>query len=212
MQKQEAPDSSKLFGFTVEDLGRGVLDASYLIRGCVYYRARELMVLKAKGEKLPFDKFYPLQSGNPQLLGQPPITFIRQVISCVLTPSLLDTKFFPEDVTRRARHYLSQVPNSAVGAYSDAPGFDVFRQAVSRYIAARDGFHCDFNSVYLIDGTLDGMIFLLNLLLSKRGTGIMIPRPEFPGYSFLAVQAEAKVVSYPLNEEDNWCIEVCFVC
>jgi len=196
--------------FTVEDLGHGVIDASYLIRGCVYYRACELMALKAKGEKLPFEKFYRLQSGNPQLLGQPPITFIRQVISCIFTPSLLETKYFPEDVIKRAKYYLDQIPNSAIGAYSDAPGFDVFRKAVSNYISKRDGFPCDYNSIYLIDGTLDGMVFLLNFFLSKPGTGIMVPQPEFPGYSFLTIQAEGKIVYYPLNEEDNWCIKVLF--
>lgn len=192
----------------LDDLGPGILESSYLIRGCVLQRAGELTALKEKGEQMPFEKICPLHYGNPQLLGQPPISFIRQVIAACFYPPLLDAKVFPEDVVKRTKEYLKAIPNEAVGAYADAPGFDVFRQCVSRYISKRDGFECDYNSIYLTDGTLDGMIFLVNLFFSKKGTGLMLPVPGFPGYSFLSTQAQGKVINYPLNEEDNWAIEV----
>jgi len=196
--------------FLLDDLGPGILESSYLIRGCVLHRAGELRELKEKGEKLPFENFYPLHYGNPQLLGQPPITFIRQVIAACFYPSLLDANVLSEDVVRRTKEYLGAIPNGAIGAYADAPGFDVFRKIVSKYITKRDGFECDYNSIYLTDGALDGMIFLVNLMFSKKGTGMMLPVPGFPGYSFLSTQAQGKIVSYPLNEESNWAIEVFF--
>lgn len=195
----------------LDDLGPGILKSPYLIRGYILHRAGELRQLQEKGEKLGFDNFYPLHYGNPQLLGQPPINFIRQVIASCFCPSLLEANVFPEDVVKRAKEYLKAIPNGAIGAYADAPGFDVFRKAVSKYISKRDGCECDYNYIYLTDGTLDGMIFLVNLIFNKKGTGMMFPVPGFPGYSFLANQAQGNIVNYPLNEEDNWAIEVFFL-
>lgn len=193
---------------SVDDLGPGIIESSYLIRGCVLHRAVELKAEKAKGAILPFEKFYPLHYGNPQLLGQPPITFLRQVIAGTFCPSLLEQKVFPEDVVKRVKYYLANIPNGAVGAYADAPGFPVFVKSVSQYISKRDGFPAPPETIYLTDGTLDGMTFVLKLLFSKQGSGVMLPLPEYPGYSFLATQAEGKVVTYSLNENDGWTIEV----
>jgi alanine transaminase len=168
------------------------------------------MALKEQGEKLPFDKFYPLHYGNPQLLGQPPITFLRQVIAGTLCPSLLEADVFPDSVIRRVRLYLKAISNGAMGGYSDASGFDVFRKAVSKYISKRDDCECDFNNIYLTDGALDGMIFMNNLIFSKKDAGIMLPVPGFPRYSFLAEQVQGKTVNYSLIEEKNWAIDVFF--
>lgn len=203
--KKPIPHSKIL---SVDDLGPGIIESSYLIRGCVLHRANELRALKEKGEKLAFDKFYPLHYGNPQLLGQPPISFIREVIAGCFCPSLLDKKVFSEDVVKRVKFYLDNIPNGAVGAYADAPGFPIFVKEVSKFIARRDGFPAPTETIYLTDGTLDGMMFVLKLLFSKQGSGVMLPMPEYPGYSFLATQAEGAVVTYSLNENDNWEIEV----
>lgn len=206
-QKDNKPEETKGC-ITIDDLGPGILNSSYLIRGCVLHRANELRELQRKGHKLPFDTIHPLHYGNPQLLGQPPITFLRQVIAGSFCPSLLDMKVFPESVCKRVKEYLDKIPGGAIGAYADAPGFDVFREAVANYINKRDGCECDHSSIYLTDGTLDGMIFMVNLIFSKENTGLMLPVPGFPGYSFLSTQARGNVIYYPLNEKDNWAIEV----
>lgn len=202
------PKSEGAKKFCLDDLGRGIINSSYLIRGCVLHRAAELRKQKAKGEKLPFDNFWPFHYGNPQLLGQPPITFLREVIAACFCPRLCDTKVFSEDVVKRAKHYLKEIPYGAIGAYADAAGFDVFRKEAADFIAKRDGFPCDYNNIYLLDGTLDGMILLNNFFFSKKGSGMMLPMPEFPGYSFLAEQVEGHVTYYPLSEEEDWAIRV----
>lgn len=193
---------------SVDDLGPGIIESSYLIRGCVLHRANELKALREKGEKLPFERFYPLHYGNPQLLGQPPITFLREVIAGCFCPHLLDKKVFSDDVVKRVNYYLDNIPGRAIGAYADAPGFPIFVKTVSDFIAKRDGYPAPPETIYLTDGTLDGMSFVLKLLFSKQNSGVMLPMPEYPGYSFLATQAEGKVVTYSLNENDDWAIEV----
>lgn len=205
--KSHIPHSKIL---SIDDLGPGIIESSYLIRGCVLHRAIELMGMKEKGQTLPFEKFYPLHYGNPQLLGQPPITFIREVIAGSFCPNLLDKGVFSADVAKRVKYYLDNIPNSAVGAYADAPGFPIIVKDVCDYISKRDGYPCLEENVYLTDGTLDGMMFVIKLMFSKQGSGMLLPMPEYPGYSFLATQAEGKVVTYSLNEDDNWSIEVLF--
>lgn len=154
------------------DLGSNILDASYLIRGTVLHRAIELKKLKEGGATLPFSKFYPLHYGNPQLLGQPPITFLRQVIAATFCPSLLDTEVFSEDVKQRVRYYLANIPGGAVGAYSEAEGFQVLRESVANYIAKRDGHPADVNKIYMLDGALDGMTFIFRTIFSKPNNGV----------------------------------------
>ncbi len=205
--KQEAP---RVRALSIDDLGPGITESSYLIRGSVLHRANELRALQEKGVALPFERFYPLHYGNPQLLGQPPITFLRQVIAATFCPSLLDTGVFPEDVKERVKYYLANIPNGAIGAYSDAPGFPVFRKAVADYITKRDGFPSYVDNIYLTDGTLDGMNFVLRLLFSRPGIGVMLPSPEYPGYSFSVTQMEGTAIKYSLNEEDDWSVKVFF--
>lgn len=42
--------------------------------------------------KYPFDKLTYCNIGNPQAFRQPPFTFNRQVLSCMLNPELLNSK------------------------------------------------------------------------------------------------------------------------
>jgi len=193
---------------SIEDLGPGIIESSYLIRGCVLQRANELRAMKEKGETLPFKRFYPLHYGNPQLLGQPPISFLRDVIAGCFAPHLLEKGVFSEDVVKRVKYYLDNIPGRAIGAYADAPGFPVFVKSVSDFIAKRDGYPAPTETIYLTDGTLDGMTFVLRLFFSKENSGVILPMPEYPGYSFLAAQAQGAVVTYSLNENEDWEIKV----
>ncbi len=51
--------------------------------------------------------------GNPQALGQKPITFVRQMLSLLDYPQLLDhelcSSIYPADVISRARALLAEV-------------------------------------------------------------------------------------------------------
>ena len=78
-----------------------------------------------KGEPRPFSKLVFCNIGNPQELRQHPITFLRQVLSLVTYPHLLDdsvlsipgmSEVFPSDAVERAKHYMLTVPGGS-GAY-----------------------------------------------------------------------------------------------
>lgn len=85
--------------------------------------------------------------GNPQGVGQNPITFHRQVLSVLTNPRLIDSdsnseaaelvkKLYPTDVLARCREYLKAVPK--FGAYSDSKGHLLFRQKICEFIDRRD--------------------------------------------------------------------------
>lgn len=80
--------------------------------------------------------------GNPQQLGQKPVTFMRQVISLCAAPFLLEhsdvDKMFPADAIARAKQLLGYV--GSIGAYSDSRGAAGIRQEVANSIQKRDGY------------------------------------------------------------------------
>lgn len=63
--------------------------------------------------KKPFTEVIKANIGDAQAMGQKPITFIRQVLSLVAYPDLLNSKEFPEDVKSRARAILESSRGSA---------------------------------------------------------------------------------------------------
>jgi len=195
---------------TMDHLGPGVTNSTNLIRGSVLSRANELKKIKEAGGKLPFDDFYPLHYGNPQLLGQPPITFIRQCIAGTFYPPLLDSDALPNDVKKRVKYYLDNIPNKAVGAYADAAGFPVFVKSVANFIAKRDGYPTKIENIYLSDGGFDAMLFVMRILFSKPNKAILAPCPAYPGYSRLVSQLNGKYFTYPLDEERGWAVNVFF--
>jgi glutamate--glyoxylate aminotransferase len=79
--------------------------------------------------------------GNPQQLGQKPLTFNRYVIALCSSPDLLANpkaaELFPADAIARARELMGYV--GSVGAYSDSRGAAGIRQEVASFIERRDG-------------------------------------------------------------------------
>jgi alanine transaminase len=67
---------------TVDSLNPSILKVQYAVRGELAIKAEQYRVkLKEDNHGLPFDKVISSNIGNPQQkgLGQPPITFTRQV-------------------------------------------------------------------------------------------------------------------------------------
>jgi alanine transaminase len=58
-----------------------IKDFEYAVRGELAIKASEYMMRLKEGEKLPFDEVVFCNIGNPQQLGQKPITFTRQGIA-----------------------------------------------------------------------------------------------------------------------------------
>lgn len=85
-----------------KDLNPHTLVAKYAVRGKIPTMAEQLKgTLQSDPDALPFDKIIFSNIGNPQQLGQKPITFYRQVLSLIEYPDLLENEkakeIFPQD-------------------------------------------------------------------------------------------------------------------
>jgi alanine transaminase len=124
-----------------------VKKAEYAVRGAIPIKSEEYRKLLAAAgtvsasgsdsatpnHNLPFNNVISANIGNPQQLGQKPLTFIRQVLSILEYPALLEHEgLFPKDVRERAKWLLEQV--GSVGAYSQSQGCFGLRKSVARFI------------------------------------------------------------------------------
>ena len=96
------------------------------MRGAIVLRAMQYQKrLQAGATDLPFKKVIYCNIGNPQSLGQKPITFHRQVLALMDYPDLIDNpaaaSIFPKDVIARAK-VLRKSVDGGTGAYSESQG------------------------------------------------------------------------------------------
>lgn len=68
-----------------------VVKAEYAVRGEIVRRASILEEELQAGKQLPFEKIVWCNIGNPQILGQKPITYFRQVLSLCEYPQVRRT-------------------------------------------------------------------------------------------------------------------------
>jgi len=88
----------------------------YAVRGPLVIRANEIEKEIQNGVKKPFEDVIKANIGDAHAMGQQPITFLRQVLSIVSYPPLLDSPDFPEDAKARARDILSGCKNGKMAA------------------------------------------------------------------------------------------------
>ena len=155
-----------------------LLTAAYAVRGPIVLRAQQL---EEQGQKIIYCNI-----GNPQALKQKPLSFLRQILSLVEYPELLNhpetLKLYPRDIVARATSILQKHPHGT-GAYSQSPGIPFVRQAVADFITRRDGIPADRDHVILTDGASKGAQAVLTALLRTPSDGFMIPIPQYPLYS-----------------------------
>jgi DNA-binding transcriptional MocR family regulator len=96
--------------------------------------------------KYPFDKITYTNIGNPQALGQKPLTWPRQVMALVDLPNEVGidhpdaSKLFPVDAIQRAREIKEKgLSGYGSGAYSHSKGVKMFREDVCAFLQERDG-------------------------------------------------------------------------
>ncbi|KCV69340.1 alanine transaminase [Fonticula alba] len=204
---------------TLDTINRHVRDAQYAVRGELAIRAEKYRERLAAGEKLPFDEITLCNIGNPQQLGQKPITFFRQVSALVDCPSLLavaDSQgpdgealrlLFPADVIARAQKLAKAV--GSTGSYSHSQGVPCVRQNVARFISERDGgVPANPDDIFLTSGASDGVRMLLNCIISGPEVGVLIPIPQYPLYSAALTLMHGRPVPYGLNETAGWSMSV----
>jgi aspartate/methionine/tyrosine aminotransferase len=189
-----------------------VVRAEYAVRGEIVIKAMAYKKqLKQDAKDLSFDEVIECNIGNPQALGQKPLTWIRQVLALVTYPDMLDDPVlaaqFPEDVKERARKYMTAIPGGT-GAYSNSKGVEVVRQEVAQYIQERDGHAAEVGNIFLTDGASPGVKAMLQLLIRDHTDGILVPIPQYPLYSASITLQGGSLVSYELDESKGWSMSV----
>jgi aspartate/methionine/tyrosine aminotransferase len=182
----------------LEDIAREVRECQYAVRGPIVARAQEL---ERQGRRVVYCNI-----GNPQSLGQRPMTWIRQVLALAEYPEILEkvpAGTFPADAVETARLVLRETRHG-LGAYSESRGYRFVREAVARFISERDGIPADPEAIFLTDGASKGVQAALRLLVSGRDDGILIPIPQYPLYSATITLYGGAQVGYQLDEAHGW--------
>ncbi len=184
---------------SIKDLNPHLLSADYAVRGPIVIRAQELEKL---GKKIIYCNI-----GNPQALKQKPLTYIRQVLSLMEYPALLDSdmaaKVYPADIIERAKQLHHMMPHGT-GAYTQSAGMPFIKQAIAKFIEGRDGIPTNENNIILTDGASKGVSAVLTALLKKPSDGFMIPIPQYPLYSATIELYGGSQIGYYLDEENSW--------
>jgi aspartate/methionine/tyrosine aminotransferase len=202
-------------------VNKNILEMEYAVRGPIAMRAAEL---DREGKKI-----IPCHIGNPQALGQPALTYNRQVLSLVEDPTkierekalkalfeevpgcdLKESDFIPDDVLAESGGILSKMKAGTTGAYTESKGERFIREAIAEFINKRDGFEekngisADPEKIFLTSGASQGVKFVLDLLIAESSDGIMIPIPQYPLYSATIKKAGGVQVNYYPDEESGW--------
>ncbi|KAI3997871.1 hypothetical protein MKX01_000005 [Papaver californicum] len=198
---------------TIDSINPKVLQCEYAVRGAIVNQAQHLQKeIKENPGSHPFDEILYCNIGNPQSLGQQPITFFREVLALCDHPVILDKSetqgLFSADSIERAWQILDQMPGRATGAYSHSQGVKSLRDAVAAGIAARDGFPADPNDIFLTDGASPAVHMMMQLLISSEKDGVLCPIPQYPLYSASIALHGGSLVPYYLDEATGWGLEV----
>lgn len=184
---------------TRNNLNPNLIAAQYAVRGPIVNRAQQL---EEQGRKIIYCNI-----GNPQALKQKPITYLRQIMSLVEYPELLNVpairSFYPRDVIEKVRSILHKHP-SGTGAYSQSTGIPFIREAVAEFIKRRDGIPSSKEQVILTDGASKGVQAAILALLKNPNDGFMIPIPQYPLYSATIALYGGKQIRYFLDESNHW--------
>jgi aspartate/methionine/tyrosine aminotransferase len=184
---------------SLNDLNPHLLTAEYAVRGPIVIRAQQL---EEQGRKIIYCNI-----GNPQALKQKPLSYIRQTLSLLEYPELLNTsevtKLYPKDIVDRAKMILQKHPHGT-GAYSQSAGIPFIRKAVAEFIERRDGIPASRDHIILTDGASKGVQATIMALLKSPNDAFMIPIPQYPLYSATIALYGGKQVGYYLDESTNW--------
>lgn len=168
--------SHRMQVLTLDKVPAHVRGVEYAVRGALVQRADALQrSLNEGATNLPFKRITYCNigtnikflircrhcglsgPGNPQQLGQVPLSYIRQTLALIECPSLINVAPFPADIHRRAQRYLNAIDSGSTGAYTNSQGLEFVRQEVAAFIARRDGHegneqYASPSTIFLSDG------------------------------------------------------------
>ena len=184
-----------------------LISMEYAVRGSIAKRAAEL---KRLGRSI-----IPCNIGNPQALGQPPLSFYRQVLSLIEYPEIFNNKTqkFPSIFSDIALDYgriIIEKLEIGTGGYSDSNGHEFIREAIAEFIDKRDdvlknnGIRSNPDNIFLTDGASEGAKNIIELLITNKQDGIMVPIPQYPLYSATIHRCGGVQINYYTDEDEGW--------
>lgn len=114
--------------------------------------------------------------------------------------------------TRAGLHYDSRAILSELGSLRaldydpQAKGLLAAREAVASYYREQHGTNVDPEHVVLTTSTSEGYSFVFRLLCNA-GDELLVPKPSYPLFDFLADLQDVKLVPYPLIYDHGWQID-----
>jgi glutamate--glyoxylate aminotransferase len=188
---------------TYDTINEEVKKCRYEVRGEIYLAA---VKRTQEGKEVIYTNV-----GNPQALGQVPLTFNRQVMACVMAPFLMDQPWsrttFPPDVIARAKTYLANL-KGGLGAYTDSKGNPYIRQEIADFIKRESGCESDPNNIFVSNGASECARMVLQAMIRGESDGIMVPIPQYPLYSASIALYGGQLVPYYLDEDNGWSLNV----
>lgn len=196
------------------NVNQNIIDLEYAVRGPIPQRAA---ILKQQGKKI-----IPCNIGNPQALGQKPITFYRDVLSLLENPLLIKKEKYllenPMDGIDNISNYAIELSENiltkmetGLGAYTDSKGQYFIRESIAKFIDNRDdidsskiALQSNPDNIFLTDGASEGAKAILELLITDKNDGIMIPIPQYPLYSATIKRCGGTQVNYYPDEDNDW--------
>jgi len=201
-ERKPCSEESDWHSWNATTMSQSIRRMQYAVRGTIVMRADEL---KAEGAEILFTNI-----GNPQAVGQPPITFFRQVEALADLPAEYGvdhpdvTSMFPADVVERAKKVRDILGGAGTGAYTGSQGALGFRKDVADFIQKRDGHPAYPGNIFISNGASSAIEMVLTTLVASELDGIMIPIPQYPIYSALIAKLTGRQIGYFLDEENNW--------
>lgn len=180
------------------NLSQRLIDADYAVRGRIVIRAQEL---EKQGKKITYCNI-----GNPHAFAQKPMTYVREVLSLLEFPNLLEqdiTELFHPDSIERAKSILKALPEG-VGAYSASAGVEFARVAVAEFIRKRDNIPADSERIILTDGASKAAQSVITAIIKNPTDGLMLPVPQYPMYSATLTLVGGQSIGYYLDEANHW--------
>ena len=109
-------------------------------------------------------------------------------------------------ITYNKAAILESLRNEGSLDYDPQPkGLPAAREAVADYYRARNE-QVDSDSLVLTSGTSEGYSYVFRLL-ANPGNEILVPKPSYPLFDFLADLQDVKLTPYPLLYDHGWQID-----
>lgn len=187
---------SKTYTWNEETMSQSLRRMQYAVRGEVVMQADHMA---AQGKQILYTNI-----GNPHQVGQPPISYYRQILALCDLPAHCGVdhpqvdQLFPRDVVQRAREYRDIIGPSGTGAYTHSQGILGLRKHVAEFIEQRDGYKCKPGNIFLTNGASSGIGMVLQGLLASNNDAVMIPIP-YVFFFFPRSISQRPVVSLSLS-------------